>query len=370
MPTKNDYYDILGVAKNANAEELKKAYRQSAMKHHPDRNPGDKKAEEKFKEATEAYQVLTDPQKRQIYDQYGHEGLNANGGFSGGFSQAGFSDMFEDIFEGFFGQATGRGRQRAARGHDLEDTVEISFEESAFGTEKDVQVRREEACITCKGDGAKPGTSRKTCSTCHGQGQVLASSGFFSISRTCPKCRGEGSFVESPCGDCRGAGRVVQTRKIHLKIPPGIENGLRMRVPGEGEAGFRGGPRGDLLVEVHVKPHAIFTREENNILCDVPVSFVQAALGAEIEVPTLTGKTTLKIPAGTQSGKSFKLKGKGIASLRGQGLGDEEVRVFVETPAHLSDKQKALLKEFAELSGEKVNPASASFMQKMKELFK
>lgn len=364
---RRDYYEILGVPKNAEAEDIKKAYRQCALEHHPDRNPGNKKAEEKFKEATEAYQVLSDPQKRQTYDRYGHEGLAAGGaGFS---SAAGFGDIFEDIFEDFFGGRGSRNRQRPQRGSDLQYRMDIKFNEAVFGIEKTVEIPREESCTACKGDGAKPGTSRQSCSACHGSGEVLASSGFFSIARTCSRCHGQGSFVEHPCTACRGLGRVSVRRKIQVKVPAGVDNDLRLRISGEGEAGVRGGPRGDLYVDLHVEPHEIFERDANTVLCEVPISFVQAALGAEIEVPTLTGVTTLKIPAGTQTGKVFRMKGKGIVSLNGQGLGDEVVKVAVETPLHLSDKQKEILREFASLSGQKMNPISSSFMEKVKKVF-
>jgi len=374
MPAnKKDYYSVLGVSRSAGAEDIKKAYRKCALAHHPDRNPGDKKAEEKFKEATEAYQVLADPKKRQIYDQYGHEGLGA-GGFSG-FSSTGFSDIFEDIFEDFFSGAggsafSGRSRQRSQRGSDLQYDLEISFKEAAFGAEKTIEIRREESCATCKGDGAKPGTSRTPCPVCHGSGQVLASSGFFTISRPCHRCHGQGSFVEHPCETCKGSARAAVERKIQVKVPAGVEAGTRLRMSGEGEGGLRSGPRGDLYIDIYVKSDEFFSRAGNNVLCEVPVSFTQAALGAEIEVPTLTGTTALKIPAGTQNGKIFKLKGKGIALLHGRGIGDEEVRILVETPASLSDKQKELLKQFADLSGEKVNPISSSFVEKVKGLFK
>jgi molecular chaperone DnaJ len=369
---RRDYYEILGLSHHASAEDVKKAYRKCALQHHPDRNPGDKKAEEKFKEATEAYQVLTDPKKRQLYDQYGHAGLEGQAGFGGqgGFGAAGFGEIFEDIFEDFFGGASGgRRRQRAERGSDLETDIEISFMEAAFGAEKPLEVRREELCSSCKGDGAKPGTSRNTCPHCKGSGQTLTSSGFFSIARTCHRCQGEGSFIEHPCDTCKGKGRVLVNRNIQVKIPAGVENGLKMRLSGEGEAGFRGGPRGDLFLTLFVAPHEFFTREKDNVVCEVPISFVQAALGAEMEVPTLAGTTSLKIPAGTQTGKVFKLKSKGFASLRGHGMGDEEIKIVVETPAHLSDRQKSILKEFAELSGEKVNPISHSFMEKVGNFF-
>jgi molecular chaperone DnaJ len=368
--SKRDYYEILQITREASADDLKKAYRKCAIAHHPDKNPGDKKAEERFKEATEAYQVLSDPQKRELYDRFGHEGLAGAGG-AGGFSSAGFGEIFEDIFEDFFGGGgSARSRQRARRGSDMETGIEITFEEAAFGAEKTLSVRREEACATCKGDGAKPGTSRATCSTCRGSGQVVASSGFFQIARTCPRCGGQGSTVEHPCGDCRGSGRTVVERKLQVKIPAGVDNGMRMRMPGEGEAGARGGPRGDLYIDVAVKPHAFFTRDGDNLLCEVPISFTQAALGCEIEVPTLGGPAPLKIPAGTQGGKVFRLKGKGLASLKYPGdRGDEEIRIAVETPTHLSDKQKELLRQFAEISGDKVNPISAGFFGKVKEIF-
>lgn len=368
---KRDYYQVLGVSKSAEPEEIKKAYRKCALAHHPDRNPGNQKAEENFKEATEAYQVLSDPQKRQLYDQYGHEGVSSAGGFgAGGFSASGFGDVFEDIFEDFFGGGGRRSRQRPQRGSDLEVEIVISFEEAAFGATKIINARREEICSTCKGDGARPGTERSTCSTCHGSGQVLASSGFFSISRPCHRCQGQGVLIEHPCAACRGTGRVAVERKVEVRIPAGVDNGVRLRMTGEGEAGLRGGGRGDLFIEISVKPHELFKREGNDISCEVPISFTQAALGCEIEVPTLVGTTTLKIPAGSQTGKVFKLKGKGIASVHGHGVGDEEIRILVETPTHLSDKQKELLKEFAGLSGEKVNPLSSSFFEKAKKLFK
>lgn len=353
------------------AEDIKKAYRKSALAHHPDRNPGDKKAEEKFKEATEAYQVLSDPEKRQIYDQYGHAGLDSALGGSG-FSSAGFGDIFENIFEDFFSAATGsssRRRNRPQKGSDLAVAVEISFQEAAFGVEKTLDIKREETCSTCKGEGNKPGTERRACATCHGSGQVMASSGFFSVSRTCPKCHGQGMMIDHPCISCHGSGRIVVSRKIQARVPGGVDTGLRLRMPDEGEAGYHGGGRGDLYVEIHVKPHEIFNREGDNIICEVPISMVQAALGTEIEVPTLAGTTHLKIPASTQNGKIFKLKGKGFPSLRGHGLGDEEVRIAVETPTHLSDKQIELLKQFAAVSGETVNPVTYSFMNKVKKLF-
>ncbi len=370
MASKKDYYEILSLPRNASAEDIKKAYRKSALAHHPDRNAGDKKAEDKFKEATEAYQVLSEPEKRQIYDQYGHAGLDSAQGAGGsGFSSAGFGDVFEDIFEGFFGGNPSQRRSRPHKGSDLAIAVEIDFQEAAFGVDKTLDLKREETCTACNGGGAKPGTQRHNCSTCRGSGQVLASSGFFSISRACPKCHGQGTVIEYPCVSCNGSGRVLVGRKIQAHVPGGVDTGLRLRMPGEGEAGHRGGPRGDLYIEIHVQPHEIFSREGDNIICEVPIHMVQASLGCEIEVPILTGTTQLKIPAGTQNGKKFKLKGKGFPSLRGHGMGDEEIRIVVETPTHLSDKQIELLKQFAAASGEKVNPATSSFMNKVKQLF-
>lgn len=366
--SKRDYYQVLNVSQSASPDDIKKAYRQSALQHHPDRNPNDKKAEEKFKEATEAYQVLSDPDKRRIYDEYGHRGLESMGG-AGGFSQGGFGDIFEDIFEDFFGGGRSSRSARAERGRDLQYDLEILFEEAAFGVEKTIEMNREESCSTCKGDGAKSGTSRKTCQACHGSGQILASSGFFSISRTCNRCHGQGSIVEHKCSECGGSGRKNFLRKIQVKVPMGVDDRMRLRISGEGEAGYRGGPRGDLFIDIHIKAHEFFIRQGTAIICEVPISFVQAALGAEIYVPTLTGTTSLKIPAGIQNGKVLKLKGKGIVSLNGKEVGDEEVKIIVETPTRLSDKQKELLKQLAECDNEKISPASHVFVQRVKKFF-
>lgn len=365
---KRDYYEVLGVAKSVNEEELKRAYRKAALQHHPDRNPGNKKAEEKFRECSEAYQVLSDPNKRRAYDQYGHSAFE-NGGFGAGsgFSASGFSEIFEDIFEDFFGGGSPRQRNRARRGQDLRYEMELSFEEAVFGVEKELSVLREEACSTCKGDGAKPGTKRNTCPTCHGSGQILASSGFFSIARTCSRCHGQGSMIEQPCVDCRGQGRISVKRPVKVKIPAGVDNESRLRIGGEGSGGDKGGPRGDLYVDIFVKPHSFFVRKGMDIACEVPITFAQAALGDEIEVPTLTSMTKLKITPGTQTGKVYKLKGKGIASVHGNGIGDQEVHVTVETPTHLNEEQKALLKKFAEIGGQKINPISESFFHKVKQ---
>lgn len=368
MATKRDYYEILSVPKNASAEDIKKAYRQSAMKHHPDRNPGDKKAEELFREATEAYQILSDAKKRQIYDQYGHAGLGSQGFDASGFS-GGFGDIFEDIFEDFFGATTGRRRNRPQRGNDLALSVEVSFEEAAFGVEKKADVTREENCSVCEGEGAKPGTAKKKCATCQGTGQVMASSGFFSVARSCHKCHGQGSIVEQPCTGCRGSGRTAVKRNITIKVPGGVDNGMRLRMPHEGEGGHRGGPRGDLYIEIHVREHEVFKRKDEHVILELPITMVQASLGCEVEVPTLKGMAELKIPAGTQNGKTFRLKGKGFPSLRGHGTGDQEIWIQVETPTNLNAKQVEILKQFAEASGEKVSPATSSFVHKVKKLF-
>lgn len=365
MSPKRDYYEVLSVGRSADADEIKKAYRKAALQWHPDRNPGDKKAEDNFKEATEAYQVLSDADKRAIYDQYGHAGLDQQG--MGGFSSAGFNDIFENIFEDFFGGGQ-RSRNRPQRGADLAASVEITLEEAAFGVDKEIDVRREETCAQCKGDGAKPGTQRKVCASCHGSGQVLQSSGFFSVSRPCHRCHGEGSSVEHPCAECKGHGRVSAKRQIRAQIPAGADTGVRLRLTGEGEAGYRGGPRGDLYIEIHVTEHEIFTREGDTLVLEMPVSMTQAALGCEMDVPTLKGPAKIKIPAGTQTGKSIKLKGKGFPSLRQAGTGDQEVRVFVETPSNLNAKQAELLREFAKAGGEKVSPASSNFIKKVREL--
>ena len=365
-----DLYASLGVAKTASAEEIKSAFRKHALKYHPDRNPGDKQAEEKFKELSRAYEVLSDPEKRASYDRFGLDGLNSGAGYHG--AEGGFSDVFSDIFEDFFGGsgASQRRTQRAARGSDLGSEVELEFMEAVRGCEKKVPVQREEVCRTCAGQGAAPGTQKKVCNTCRGAGEILASSGFFSIRRPCHSCAGQGSIIEKPCGSCRGSGREVTERTITVKVPAGVDTGMRLRVSGEGEAGHKGGSRGDLYVDILVEAHEIFKRSGSDILCEVPISFAQAALGADIEVPTLDGTTTLKVPAGTQTGKTFRLKGKGIASVKGDGTGDEHVRVVVETPTNLNAKQKELLSQFAASSGEKAHPMSHSFMKKMKDLLK
>lgn len=377
---KQDYYEVLGVSRDVSQEEIKKAYRKLAVKYHPDKNPG-KDSEEKFKEAAEAYEVLSDPQKRTQYDQYGHKGIQAEFSRGGGFGGFGFDleealRMFNgafagsrgggSIFDNFFGGGTAEREGVGQRGANLRYDLEISLKEAALGIETAIQVPRPETCSVCQGTGAKPGTKTVACSTCGGSGQVRYSQGFFSVRQTCNRCRGEGRVIETPCGNCRGEGRVRNRRKILAKVPPGVETGSRLRMAGEGEAGLRGAPPGDLYIVIHVKEHEIFERHGNDLLCEVPISFSQAALGAEVPVPTLDGSVKMKIPAATQTGKVFRLKGKGITNLRGYGKGHQYVRVVVETPAKLNEKQKAMLREFAKSGGENNHPLKKNFLEKLK----
>jgi molecular chaperone DnaJ len=366
---KKDYYELLGVNRSAGEDEIKKAYRKLALQHHPDRNPGDKQAEEKFKEVSEAYSVLSDAQKRSQYDQFGHAAFGESGPFSGGFDfSGGFEDVFGDIFGEFFGGGGSRRRGRG-RGEDLRYNLTLKFEEAAFGVEKKIKIPRHGPCETCRGTGAKAGTAPQTCPTCHGRGQVSFQQGFFSVSRTCSQCHGQGTIVKEPCATCAGAGRVRTMHTLSVKIPAGVDTGSRLKLRGEGEMGPVGGVPGDLYVVIQVESHPIFVRDNLDIICDVPISFVQAALGTEIDVPTLDGKVKMKIPSGTQSGKVFRMKGKGIKDVQGVQQGDQHVRVNVETPTRLTAKQKELLKDFAELGGEEVNPLSKGFFDKVKELF-
>ena len=350
---KKDYYEVLGLGRDASEDDIKKSYRKLAMQYHPDKNPGDKSAEEKFKEASEAYEVLRDPQKRELYNRYGHEGLSGSGftGFSG-FEDifSSFGDIFEDVF-GFSGGGR-RSRTAARNGADLRYDLKIAFMDAVFGTETDIDLEKYEACQVCQGTGAEPGTYPESCPRCHGSGQVTQRNGFFSISSTCPQCRGEGQTIKSPCKACRGLAKVRVSKKVHLKIPGGVETGSRLRLRGEGEQGKLGGADGDLYVFLHVTNHEFFQRDGNDIYCQVPISITQAALGGTVDVPTLEGQESLKIPKGTQSGKVFRLKGKGVPHLRGYGRGDQIIQTVVKIPTHLNKKQEDLLKEFARLSGE------------------
>jgi len=376
---KRDYYEVLGIDRNTSAEELKKAYRKLALKYHPDKNPGDKTAEEKFKEIGEAYEALSDPQRRAAYDQYGHAAFDPRmrGGGRGfhdpfdifrevfGGGGGGGGSIFDDLFGG--GQRDPTGPQR---GSDLRYDMEITFEEAVLGCEKEVSLTKMDPCETCRGSGAEAGSSTKVCSACGGRGQVITSRGIFSIAQTCPRCEGAGRVIERPCRTCRGAGRRERASKIKIKIPAGVDTGARLRSSNNGEAGVRGGPSGDLFVVLHVKPHEIFQREGDDLVCEVPIRFVDAALGGEIEVPTLTGRADVRIPAGTQNGTLFRLKGKGVKNLQGYGYGDLHVRVTVEVPTHLNNAQRAKLEEFSELCDPNVNPISKGFLERAKDFFR
>lgn len=378
MSDKRDYYEVLGVRKGASDAELKKAYRAMAKKYHPDVNPGDKTAEAKFKEVNEAYEVLSDPQKRSIYDQYGHAGFENNGfGGAGGFSDFDFGGI-GDIFETFFGGSGFGGRSRSKRGPkkgaDLKYAVEISFEEAAFGVEREISIARMEICSKCTGTGAKPGTEATTCKHCNGTGQVQIKQntpfGQFINSKTCDVCKGEGKIITDPCPACNGKGKLRNNVKIKVNIPAGIDDGQTISLRGEGDPGSKGGPNGDLLINIRVRPHPLFKRQGNDVVCEEPITFVQAALGAEIEVPTLDGKVKYTIPEGTQTGSVFRLRGKGIPFLRGNGRGDQYVKVNIEVPKKLSEKQKELLREFAEISGDETHEQRKGFFDKMKDAFK
>jgi molecular chaperone DnaJ len=384
MATKRDYYEVLGVAQGATADEVKKAYRKLAVQFHPDKNPGDKKAEERFKELSEAYEILSDPQKRQMYDQFGHaatSGGPGGGGFDAhGFGGSSINDIFGDIFGDLFGATqggggqrgrTGGGRRRAGgrAGDDLRTSIDITFEEAAFGAEKVITIPKSIHCDVCSGTGARAGTQPENCSQCGGRGEVSFQQGFFAITRPCPRCNGAGQTIPNPCGNCNGSGQVKKRSQIAVKIPAGVDTGQRLKLTGEGEAGERGGPPGDLYVSINILPHDFFTRDEFDVICEVPVTFVHAALGAEIEVPTLEGKVKLKIPAGTQSHKILRLKGKGLARLGSYGRGDQLVRVIVEVPTRLSSDQKDLLKRFAENDGGSSHPMHHSFFEKVKNFF-
>lgn len=372
---KRDFYEVLGLSKTADEKEIKRAYKRLAMKYHPDRNQGDKESEAKFKEIKEAYEILSDAQKRAAYDQYGHAafeqggfGAQGGGGFGGG---ADFGDIFGDVFGDIFGG--GRRQQRAARGSDLQYNMDLTLEEAVRGVTKEIRIPTLETCDKCHGSGAKEGTSAETCSTCHGAGQVHLRQGFFTVQQACPTCHGRGKVIKEPCSKCHGDGRVERSKTLSVKIPAGVDTGDRIRLSGEGEAGENGAPAGDLYVQVHVRQHHIFERDGNNLYCEVPINFAIAALGGEIEVPTLDGRVKLKIPAETQTGKMFRMKGKGVKSVRSSSIGDLMCRVVVETPVKLNEKQKELMQQLGESfggkSGEKNTPRSKSFLDGVKKFF-
>ncbi|MDD2667861.1 MULTISPECIES: molecular chaperone DnaJ [Zoogloea] len=374
---KRDLYEILGVNRDASEDELKKAYRKLAMKYHPDRNPDNKESEDKFKEAKEAYEILTDANKRAAYDRYGHAGVDQSmggGGGGGGQGFDGFGDAFGDIFGDIFGGGGGggRGRSNVYRGADLRYNLEITLEEAARGAEKTIRIPALEECEPCHGSGAKAGTQPKTCPTCGGAGQVRIQQGFFSIQQTCPKCHGSGRIIPEPCTSCGGAGRVKRQKTLEVKIPTGIDDGMRLRHSGHGEPGVNGGPPGDLYVEIHIKQHPVFQRDGDDLHCEMPISFTTAALGGEIEIPTLDGAANIRIPAETQSAKVFRLRGKGIRNVRSHSPGDLMVHVIVETPVKLTERQKELLREFGDIASsnaERHNPKAKSWMDKVKDFF-
>ncbi|MGB0894048.1 MAG: molecular chaperone DnaJ [Parashewanella sp.] len=374
--SKRDYYEVLGVGRDASEREIKKAYKRLAMKYHPDRNPDDKGAEKNFKEAKEAYEILTDNDKKAAYDQFGHAGVDPNqgaGGFGGG--NADFGDIFGDVFGDIFGgrRGGGGGQRQAARGSDLRYNLELSLEEAVKGLTKEIRVPTLTGCGTCDGSGAKKGTSASTCGTCNGAGQVQMRQGFFAVQQACPTCHGRGKVIKDPCKKCHGEGRVEKTKTLSVKIPAGVDNGDRIRLSGEGEAGEFGAPAGDLYVQVSVREHGIFVRDGNNLYCEVPISFSKAALGGDIEVPTLEGKVSLKIPAETQTGRMFRLRGKGVKSVRSHAVGDLMCKVVMETPVNLDDRQKELLREFEQtLTGDskkKHNPKAEGFFDGVKKFF-
>lgn len=378
---KDDYYELLGVSRDAKIDEIKKAYRKKAVQYHPDKNKGDPEAEEMFKKVSEAYEVLKDDEKRAAYDRYGHaafqQGGMGRGGAAGGFHDpfdifrevfggggGGAGSIFDDLFGGGGGSAGG-----AQRGSDLRYDLEITLNEAARGLEKEISFRRAVACETCGGSGAEPGSNKVTCQTCGGRGQVTSQRGFFSVRQVCPSCHGAGVVIEKPCKSCGGEGRTMKNSKIKLRIPPGVDTGSRLRSSGNGEAGVMGGPTGDLYVVIHVKEHEIFERHDDDLFCDIPIKFTLAALGGTIDVPTLNGKASLKIPSGTQSGTTFRLRGHGMPALRGNRTGDQLVRVHVEVPKKLNSKQRDILEEFAVACGDADNPMGESFIEKAKRFF-
>ena len=383
MSQKRDYYEVLGIPKSATKDEIKKAYRKLAMQHHPDKNPGNAESEAKFKEASHAADILMDDQKRQMYDRMGHaaeQGGGGGGGFGGGF-QGGqdfgdlgdiFGDIFGDILGGQRrggGGGRGRSRSRAMAGDDLQTEMFVAFDEAAFGVEKEIQITRSCQCETCNGTGAKKGSGPVTCETCHGHGEIRRQQGFFTIAQPCPRCHGSGQMIKEPCETCSGRGRNKKREKLSVKVPAGIDEGQRLKLSGQGDSGANGGPAGDLYVMIHLQEHEFFKREEYDVLCEVPISFSQAALGSEIEVPTLGGRVSMKIPEGTQSGQKMKLRNKGITKLGGYGFGDQIITIHVETPTKLSKEQKEIFKQMQELEQNSSNPMTKGFFDRVKELF-
>jgi molecular chaperone DnaJ len=371
---KRDYYEVLGVNRDASEDDIKKAYRKLAMQFHPDRNPDNPKAEERFKEAKEAYEVLSEADRRAAYDRFGHAGVDASAaaGAGGGAGFGNFGDVFGDIFSEIFGGAGGRARSNVYRGADLRYNLEITLEDAARGSETKIRIPTLEACETCHGSGAKPGTQPVTCPTCNGQGQVRIQQGFFSLAQTCPRCSGTGKVVKDPCGACSGQGRVKKQKTLSVKIPPGVDDGDRIRLAGEGEAGVNGGPPGDLYVVIRLKQHAVFSRENSDLHCEMPISFTLAALGGELEIPTLDGSAKLRIPPETQTGKVFRLRGKGIKAVRSSEYGDLFCHVVVETPVNLTTRQKELLQEMEainERESGRHNPRAKSWMERVREFF-
>lgn len=378
MATKRDYYEVLGVAKNASEADIKKAYRRMAMKYHPDKTKGDKAAEEKFKEANEANEVLSNAQKRAAYDQFGHAGVDPQrgGGGAGGFHQGNFTDAFGDIFGDLFGGGRGRGQQSAqeqqTRGADLRYEIQISMEEAFHGVSKNIKFSSFSACEPCHGSGAQKGSSKVKCTTCNGHGAVRIQQGFFAIQQACPTCHGSGQVIKDPCTHCKGQGRTHKARELAVKIPAGVDTGSRIRLAREGDAGEAGGGPGDLYIDIHVKANPLFQREGNDLYCEAPISFATACLGGEIEIPTIDGRVKLKIPAETQSGKTFRLRGKGFKSLHSSSMGDLLCRVNIETPVNLTEEQKALLQQFnvsIEAGGNKHSPKSSSWFDSVKRFF-
>src|SRR3954467_14117617 len=366
---KRDFYEVLGVNRDASEDDIKKAYRKLAMKHHPDRNPDNPKSEAQFKEAKEAYEILSDASKRAAYDQYGHAGVDPSAG-AGAAGMGGFADAFGDIFGDIFGG--GRGRSNVYRGADLRYNLEITLEDAARGAETKIRIPTLERCETCHGSGAKSGTEPVACQSCGGHGQVRIQQGFFSIQQTCPRCSGTGKVVKDPCGTCQGSGRVKKQKTLSVKIPMGVDEGDRIRLSSEGEAGVNGGPPGDLYVVIRLKPHPVFQRDDNDLHCEMPVSFTAAALGGEIEIPTLDGSAKIRVPAETQTGKVFRLRGKGIKGVRSQVHGDLLCHVVVETPVNLTERQRELLKEFESISlrdSDRHSPRAKSWMDKVKDFF-